>query len=215
MFVSAAKDAYTFLMNWFTRFSQYKHRQFYIAGESYADPGSTIPLNSRLPLPWRFRGNDQCMVQYTKIYMNRRDVQKALHANVTQIPHSWTVCIDVIRGGWTDSPSSMLPIFNELIAAGLRMWMFSGDTDAVLPLTATRFSIKALKLRTVANWHAWYDNQQVGGWRQIYKGVTFLTVRGAGHEVPLGRPRLALTIFRHFLNNQTLSTSGCSMSPNR
>jgi serine carboxypeptidase-like clade 2 len=33
---SAAKDAYTFLVKWFQRFSQYKHRPFYIAGESYA-----------------------------------------------------------------------------------------------------------------------------------------------------------------------------------
>lgn len=31
-----AEDAYTFLVNWFERFPQYKHRDFYIAGESYA-----------------------------------------------------------------------------------------------------------------------------------------------------------------------------------
>lgn len=32
----AAEDAYTFLVKWFERFPQYKHREFYIAGESYA-----------------------------------------------------------------------------------------------------------------------------------------------------------------------------------
>lgn len=32
----AAKDAYTFLVQWLLRFPQYKHRPFYIAGESYA-----------------------------------------------------------------------------------------------------------------------------------------------------------------------------------
>lgn len=31
-----AEDAYTFLVDWFERFPQYKHRDFYIAGESYA-----------------------------------------------------------------------------------------------------------------------------------------------------------------------------------
>lgn len=31
-----AEDAYEFLVNWFERFPQYKHREFYIAGESYA-----------------------------------------------------------------------------------------------------------------------------------------------------------------------------------
>lgn len=32
----AAEDAYIFLVNWFERFPQYKHREFYMAGESYA-----------------------------------------------------------------------------------------------------------------------------------------------------------------------------------
>jgi len=32
----AAEDAYIFLFNWFERFPQYKHREFYMAGESYA-----------------------------------------------------------------------------------------------------------------------------------------------------------------------------------
>ncbi|XP_059664333.1 serine carboxypeptidase 1-like [Cornus florida] len=38
---STAKDAYTFLINWLERFSQYKTRDFYIAGESYA--GHYVP----------------------------------------------------------------------------------------------------------------------------------------------------------------------------
>ena len=32
----AAEDAYAFLVNWLERFPQYKHRDFYVAGESYA-----------------------------------------------------------------------------------------------------------------------------------------------------------------------------------
>ncbi|KAK3018721.1 hypothetical protein RJ639_003916 [Escallonia herrerae] len=160
------------------------------------------------PLPWKFRGNDQCIVKYTKMYMNRPEVQKALHANITHsISHPWVTCSDVIRGGWTDSPKSMLPIFKELIAAGLRIWVYSGDTDAVLPLTATRYSINALQLKTINNWYAWYDKQQVGGWSQVYEGLNYVTVRGAGHEVPLGRPRLAMLLLRHFLNNKTMAAS--------
>lgn len=36
----AAEDAYSFLLNWLERFPQYKDRDFYISGESYA--GSTL-----------------------------------------------------------------------------------------------------------------------------------------------------------------------------
>ena len=39
---------------------------------------------------------------------------------------------------------------------------FSGDTDAVVPVTATRYSISALKLPTLMNWYPCYDNGKVG-----------------------------------------------------
>ncbi|KAJ8760232.1 hypothetical protein K2173_011644 [Erythroxylum novogranatense] len=305
-----AKDAYTFLVHWFDRFPQYKHRTFYIAGESYAGhyipelsqiivrknkglknpvinfkgfllgnplindyydnigtheywwnhglisdstyndlkssctndtflfPGKdcdkaitqaysefgsinpysiyspacrqlgTLKNNLQHSLPWKFRGNDECVVAYTKIYMNRPVVQKALHANITRIPNPWRTCSSVIRGKWKDSPKSMLPIFKELIKAGIRIWVFSGDTDAVLPLTATRYSINALKLQMTVSWYAWNDgHKQVGGWTQIYKGLTYVTVRGAGHEVPLTQPRLALILLKQFLKNQPMPYS--------
>ncbi|KAK9189958.1 hypothetical protein WN943_018558 [Citrus x changshan-huyou] len=41
-----AEDAYTFLVNWFERFPQYKHTDFYIAGESYA--GHYVPQLSQI-----------------------------------------------------------------------------------------------------------------------------------------------------------------------
>lgn len=37
----------------------------------------------------------------------------------------------------------------------------SGDTDAVIPVTSTRYNIDALKLPTVRPWRAWYDDGQV------------------------------------------------------
>jgi hypothetical protein len=39
----------------------------------------------------------------------------------------------------------------------------SGDTDAVIPVTSTRYSVDALKLPTVTPWRAWYeDDGEVG-----------------------------------------------------
>ncbi|CAD5184059.1 unnamed protein product [Musa acuminata subsp. malaccensis] len=302
-----AVDAYNFLVKWFERFPQYKHREFYIAGESYAghyvpqlsqlvyrknagvenatinfrgflvgnavtddyhdyvgtfeywwthglisdatyrilrvrcdyqasehpsdacvnaldtadsemgniDPYSiyTLPCNDhprslkrnlRGHYPWMSRAYDPCTERYSRIYYNRADVQRAMHANVTGIPYGWDTCSDTISENWGDSPKSMLPIYRELIAAGLRIWVFSGDTDAVVPLTATRYSIDALRLRTLEKWYPWYDHGKVGGWSQIYKGLTYVTVTGAGHEVPLHRPRQALMLFEHFLKNKPM-----------
>ncbi|GJT72369.1 hypothetical protein Tco_1031655 [Tanacetum coccineum] len=38
--------------------------------------------------------------------------------------------------------------------------LFPFDTDLVVQIIATRYSIDALNLTTVANWYAWYDNSK-------------------------------------------------------
>ncbi|EEC78874.1 hypothetical protein OsI_19232 [Oryza sativa Indica Group] len=86
----------------------------------------------------------------------------------------------------------------------LLLFIGSGDTDAVVPLTATRYSIDALGLPTTVSWYPWYDAMKVGGWSQVYKGLSLVTVRGAGHEVPLHRPRQALILFKHFLQGKPM-----------
>lgn len=49
--------------------------------------------------------------------------------------------------------------------------------------------------------------EQVGGWTQEYAGLTFVSVRGAGHEVPLHRPKLALTLIKAFLSGTSMPAS--------
>ncbi|KAG7025626.1 Serine carboxypeptidase-like 34, partial [Cucurbita argyrosperma subsp. argyrosperma] len=102
-------------------------------------------------------GSDPCSSDYTVKYMNRADVQKALHANVTKIPYAWSPCSDQISL-WKDSPPSILPIIKKL----------------------------------------------VGGWTIEYEGLMFVTIKGAGHEVPLYAPKEALQLFTHFLANSRM-----------
>ncbi|TYI72064.1 hypothetical protein E1A91_D07G033300v1 [Gossypium mustelinum] len=152
-------------------------------------------------------GYDPCTENYAEKYYNRPDVQKAMHANTTGIPYKWTACSDVLIKNWNDSENSMLPIYKELIAAGLRIWVFSGDTDSVVPVTATRFSLSHLNLHIKTPWYPWNSGNQVGGWTEVYEGLTFATVRGAGHEVPLFQPRRAFILFRSFLRGEKLPNS--------
>lgn len=169
-------------------------------------PNSTVRLKNTL-LRRRVSGYDPCIEKYAEKYYNRPEVQKAMHANVTGIPYKWTACSDVLIKNWKDSESSMLPVYKELIAAGLRIWVFSGDTDSVVPVTATRFSLSHLNLTVKTRWYPWYSGDQVGGWTEVYKGLTFATVRGAGHEVPLFQPRRAFILFRSFLAGEELPKS--------
>ncbi|XP_078434913.1 serine carboxypeptidase-like 27 [Wolffia australiana] len=165
---------------------------------------ATFRRRSRGHYPWMYRAYDPCTERYATAYYNRPEVQEALHANVTGLRYKWETCSDTLGNYWTDSPRSMLPIYQELIMAGLRIWVFSGDTDSVVPVTATRYSIDALKLPSLVDWYPWYNKGKVRGWSQVYKGLTFVTITGAGHEVPLHRPEEALILFMHFLKGSQM-----------
>ncbi|GLT49586.1 hypothetical protein SLA2020_231340 [Shorea laevis] len=147
---------------------------------------------------------DPCTEKHSEVYFNLPEVQKALNVLPNVAPSKWETCSELVNTNWKDSPRTVLDIYRELIPSRLRIWIFSDDTDAVIPVTSTRYTIDALKLPTVKPWRAWYDDGQVGGWTQEYAGLTFVTVRGAGHEVPLHRPKLALALVKAFLSGTSM-----------
>ncbi|KAM1134060.1 hypothetical protein ACFX19_043942 [Malus domestica] len=287
-----AEDSYKFLVNWLERFPQYKTRDFFITGESYAGHyvpqlASTILLNNKVTnqtkinlkgiaignawiddstgelgiydYVWthsmnsdetnagihkycdfssgnfssacdKYRsqvgeelGNvdiyniyaplcktseptkslskssiddfDPCSDKYVGTYLNLKEVQAALHAKPTE----WSACGGV---GWTDSPTTILPTIKQLIASGISLWIYSGDTDGRVPVTSSRYAINTFKLPLQTPWRAWYSNGQVGGYVAGYKGLTFTTIRGAGHMVPSYQPQRSLTFISSFLQGK-------------
>jgi hydroxymandelonitrile lyase/serine carboxypeptidase-like clade 2 len=51
-----------------------------------------------------------------------------------------------------------------------------------------------------------------------YEGLTYVTVRGAGHEVPLHRPEQALVLFKQFLLGEPMPAEASfqsTFSPDR
>ncbi|CAI9098725.1 OLC1v1035419C1 [Oldenlandia corymbosa var. corymbosa] len=152
------------------------------------------------------REYDPCTADYATVYFNLLEVQRALHVHDRGTSFTWQPCNMDVYNTWKDSPASVLDIYHELLQVGVRIWVFSGDTDTVLPVTSTRMSVAALNLPTVGPWRPWYDEEgQVSGWTQQYeKGLNFVTVRGAGHEVPLHRPKQALTLFKSFISGSAL-----------
>ncbi|KAG5402940.1 hypothetical protein BRARA_C00338 [Brassica rapa] len=149
-------------------------------------------------------GYDPCTEGYAENYFNRKDVQLALHANVTNLPYPYSPCSGVIKR-WNDAPPTVIPIIQKLLAGGLRIWIYSGDTDGRVPVTSTRYSIKKMRPKVVSPWRSWFHKSQVAGWVETYAGgLTFATVRGAGHQVPVFAPAQSLSLFSHFLSSTPL-----------
>ncbi|XP_047336320.1 serine carboxypeptidase-like 40 [Impatiens glandulifera] len=299
-----AEDNYVFLLNWLERFPEYKTREFYISGESYAghyvpqlahailyhnkianntlinlkgiiignavindetdlkgmydffaghalisqenieeikkycdfSPNATNSKNSNCSLATKQASKtthvidiysiysplcvspnltsipkktsliiDPCNDYYTYAYLNRPEVQEAIHANVTRLTYDWQPCSDVLKK-WEDSPTTIIPLLKGFIDNGLRVWIFSGDTDGRVPVTSTMYSIGAMNLQIKVSWYPWILSQyEVGGYSQVYDGnLTFVTVRGAGHQVPSYQPARALSLISHFLSGKSL-----------
>ncbi|KAF2321093.1 hypothetical protein GH714_033821 [Hevea brasiliensis] len=153
---------------------------------------------------------DPCSDYYVHAYFNTPEVQEAMHANVTKLNHDWEPCSDIL-GSWKDSPSTVIPLLQEFMANGLRVWIYSGDTDGMVPVTSTQYSIAKMKLPTKTEWYPWYLNGEVGGYSQVYQGdLTFVTVRGAGHQVPSYQPDRSLSMIKHFLSGNPLPKGSSS-----
>ncbi|OVA00526.1 Peptidase S10 [Macleaya cordata] len=174
---------------------------------SYDDKSMQVMfMPSSKMMPRIMGGYDPCLDEYAKAFYNRRDVQKALHVSNGHHLKNWSICNMTVFEKWSYSKPSVLPIYKKLIAAGLRIWVYSGDTDGRVPVLSTRYSLSSLGLPIKRAWRPWYHQKQVSGWLQEYEGLTFATFRGAGHAVPIFKPSNSLAFFASFLAGQSPPT---------
>ncbi|KAL5217350.1 hypothetical protein ABZP36_018034 [Zizania latifolia] len=148
---------------------------------------------------------DPCAQYFVEAYLNQPQVQKVIHAN-TELKYPWTRCRYIYNlTSFGDSPKTMLPYIKALTSSGIRIWIFSGDLDAMVPVTATKQSMEKLKLRVSEDWRPWSaDGKDVAGYVISYEGLVFATVRGSGHMVPIDQPERGLVLFTSFLRGQPL-----------
>lgn len=190
------------------------------AGGSQAT-GSRKPRKFLHQVEHTFNKIDLCIHFKINQYLNKQEVKKALHANTNL---HWEACSRKFLYDQTNRGISMIPVLSDLLKAGLRITLYSGDQDSKVPFTATRTIVenlaKELNLYTVISYAPWYNHQQVAGWTQAYGHsvngktesiLTYATVKGAGHEVPYSKPSEALTLYRSFIRALPLPASGNSL----
>ncbi|KAK8627273.1 hypothetical protein V6N13_134888 [Hibiscus sabdariffa] len=158
-------------------------------------------LTPQVSLPKQQVGEtiDVCVEDETVNYLNRQDVQKALHARL----------VGVLDYELLDIEIPTITIVGRLLKAGIPVMVYSGDQDSVIPLTGSRTLVnqlaKELGLRTTVAYRVWFAGQQVGGWTQVYGNIlSFATVRGASHEAPFSQPERSLVLFKAFIEGQPL-----------
>ena len=136
-------------------------------------------------------------------WLNTPAVQAAIHVNPNI---TWTICSDVVN--YTSTVNSVIPIYRELIAGNYSVLVYSGDEDGAVCFWGTQAWIVDLNLPVKNLWREWFlhrkDGKQVAGYVSEYEGLTFATVKGAGHMVPQTKPEAAYNMFARFINGKPL-----------
>jgi len=124
----------------------------------------------------------------------------------------WVDCSSVVNYSYSDLLSSEIPVYLDLLNnSKLRMLVYSGDVDGIVPVTGTRKWLDSMNMTISSEWRPWLDSfSQTGGFVEVYKhgtnpnGLTFATVRDAGHMVPWTQPGRSFDLFSRFLQQKPI-----------
>ena len=134
-------------------------------------------------------------------YLNIPEVKSALHVNQNI---NFELCSEEVSNRYKILEQGSIWTYPELIGK-IRILIFSGDTDLAVPYNGNQAWIKNLGLEIKKPWEQWraYDDEEnVSGYRVVYDGLIFATVKGTGHMVPQWKPKEALYLFEKFLKNE-------------
>ena len=142
--------------------------------------------------------------KFIRDYFNDEEVKKALHVNMAKY---WEMCSNKIFEKYKTQYKASVWVYPTLIKNNIRILIFNGDADMIVPFNGNIRWIESLKLDVEETWRKWRafgDKNNVSGYVTKYKGLTFCTIKGAGHEVPKWKPKEAYYMFKQFLNNEKL-----------
>jgi carboxypeptidase C (cathepsin A) len=152
---------------------------------------------------------EPCEDDFSTNYLNNPAVKKAIHVNDSI---EWVECSRTTKYQLADK---MLPmekyyrtILNSKTHPNLRVLVYSGDDDSVCGTIGTQRWIYDLGFPVDSLWSTWVVDGQTAGYITTFKTqfskesrFAFMTVHGAGHEVPTYKPKEALDLFRKYLQN--------------
>ncbi|ETV95877.1 hypothetical protein H310_10915 [Aphanomyces invadans] len=146
---------------------------------------------------------EPCTDKYTENYLNLAVVQEAIHVTMPgSAVSAWADCNMDIAERYHRALTA-LPKYRTILKHNLSALIYSGDADAVVNFIGTERWIASpagLHLPIKEKWKSWFGpDNQLAGYTQEYPGLTFKTVKGAGHMVPAIRPLHALYMFECFI----------------
>jgi cathepsin A (carboxypeptidase C) len=143
---------------------------------------------------------DPCMedTQITS-YMNLPYVRRALHI-LKDLPE-WEECSGV---GYQRQYNDMTTFFEKILEAKVPILLYYGDVDMVCNFMHGQKFVSQLGLPIKKEQTLWEVNDQTAGFQTVYEGLTFITIRGAGHMAPGWKAPQTYHALKQFVFNQPI-----------
>jgi cathepsin A (carboxypeptidase C) len=133
-------------------------------------------------------------------YMNDKAVRAALH--IPENLPKWDICSEEITEKYQKQYTDMSPFIKKIVNSGVRVLLYYGDTDMACNFMMGQQFAAQLGYPRQLNKTPWKYNKQIAGFKTLYKGVTFITIRGAGHMAPQWRaPETKYAIQQFVINH--------------
>jgi serine carboxypeptidase-like clade 2 len=149
------------------------------------------------------REYDACTDRYLVDMLNRDAVKSAINAK-TDI--TWAEC-NAINYPTPPTAKGVVDIYADLMNfSNIKMLIYSGDADTVVNFIQTETIIASWHRPVLSEFQPWYYSDvynsswvQLGGYYVNYDRISWASVRGAGHMVPMWQPGPAYALFYSFL----------------
>ena len=137
-----------------------------------------------------------CVSKGYQHYVNSAEVRKALH--IPEQVKPWQKCS---RVNYKRQYMSMKNEFKELIEKHKiqTFIVYNGDNDIVCDFLGDQQFVDELRYKLVEKYKKWTIGGRTAGFVKRYEGISFMTVRNAGHMVPTDQPEAALAIIKELI----------------
>nr|CDS33297.1 lysosomal protective protein [Hymenolepis microstoma] len=143
-------------------------------------------------------------------FINQLAFRSAMH--IPNTVQDWATCNEDVYKNYSRVYLDLSKQYRSLVEQKVRTHIFNGDVDMACNAIGDEWFVNDLGFPLTIPHHPWFftatdGTRQIGGYTKTFHEpasnttLTFSTVRGAGHMVPMDKPLPAYTLYRNFLWN--------------
>lgn len=141
-------------------------------------------------------------------WANNKRVQEALHIRKGAVEEWHLINFAIQCNTYDYNVKSVVDYHRNLTKTGLRVLIYGGDHELIVPHLSTEIWIKNLNLLIDSDWRPWVVDDQIAGYTMTYANsgyhLTYATVKGGSHSPTEGNGRECYEMFLRWIQSYPL-----------